>query len=444
MNKYTQIIDYIKDLTQREKIKTGEKLPSVRSLADKFQCSTLTIVRAYKELEQEHYIYSVPKSGYYLVSKQATNVKEKSEIDFSTVLADINILPYDEFHHCLDKSMAKYKADLFCYGDAQGLPTLIEALRKYLQDYQVFCKSSQIVVTSGSQQAASILINLQFPNEKNTILVENPTYDRMVKNLKLHSARIIGINREFDGVNLDDLEKIFKEEDIKFFYTVPRFHNPTGSSYSVNQKKEILKLANKYDVYILEDDYLVDLETDLRNDSMYSLDNNNRVIYIKTFSKILLPGLRIAAVILPETLVHKFLKYKQLTDIHTSILPQGALEIYINNGMFKRSKMRLMKVYKERMEYLKNICNDFNPKVLKANIPHTGFFLSLKSNNPINYDTTISKLEKNRIIIKDIRESYLEEKPEVDLIKISISKTDNKQIKEGMLDIYNYFLNQKK
>ncbi|CAH2213016.1 aminotransferase-like domain-containing protein [Tepidibacter aestuarii] len=444
MNKYTQIIDYIKDLTQTKKIKTGEKLPSVRLLADKFKCSTLTVVRAYKELEQEHYIYSVPKSGYYLVSKYKKEVKEKPEIDFSTVLPDINILPYDEFHHCLDKAMDKYKTDLFCYGDTQGLPTLIEAIRKYLQDYQVFCKSSQIVVTSGSQQAASILINLQFPNGKNTILVENPTYDRMIKNLQLHSAKTLGISREFNGINLDKLEKVFKEEDIKFFYIVPRFHNPTGSSYSINQKKEILRLANKYDVYILEDDYLVDLETDSRNDSMYSLDNNNRVIYIKTFSKILLPGLRIAAVVLPETLVYKFLKYKQLTDIHTSILPQGALEIYINNGMFKRSKMRLMKIYKERMEYLKSICNNFDPDILSVNVPHTGFFLSLKSYKPINYDITLSKLEKNKIIIKDVRESYLEKKHETDLIKISISKTNNKQIKEGMLNIYNYFLNQKK
>ncbi len=444
MNKYTQIIHHIKKISEEDKIKTGQKLPSVRLLADKFDCSTLTVVRAYKELEQEHFIYSVPKSGYYLVSKHKKENVDTSFIDFSTVLPDINILPYDEFHHCLDQAMERYKVCLFSYGETQGLPFLIEAIRKHLQDYQIFCKSSQIVITSGSQQAASILTNLPFPNEKNTILIENPTYDRMIHNLQLHDVKTLGINREFHGIDLNMLEKIFREEDIKFFYTVPRFHNPTGSSYSLHEKKEILKLAHKYDVYILEDDYLLDLDTDSRNDSMYALDSNNRVIYLKTFSKILLPGLRIAAIVLPEIFVSSFLKYKQWTDIHTSILPQGALEIYINNGMFKRSKMRLTKIYKERMTYLKNICNPFDPKVLNVNVPHTGFFLSIKSPKPIDYNTILPELKKSGVLIKDIRESYLEKNNEMNLIKISISKTDKKQIKNGIHCIYNYFLNKVK
>ncbi|AOY75145.1 PLP-dependent aminotransferase family protein [Clostridium formicaceticum] len=442
MNKYALIIDYIRNLSQEKKIKTGQKLPSIRSLADKFQCSKLTVVRAYKELEQEHFIYSAPKSGYYLVSKHKKEGLSKSNIYFSTVLPDINILPYDEFHHCLDQAMEKYKMYLFSYGETRGLPSLIETLRKHLQNYQVFCKPTQIVVTSGSQQAASILTNLQFPNGKNTILVENPTYDRMIKNLQLHSVRTIGIDRNFHGMDLNRLERIFQEEDIKFFYIVPRFHNPIGSSYSMDEKKEILRLAQKYDVYILEDDYLSDLDTDSRNDPIYSLDTTDRVIYLKTFSKILLPGLRIAAVVLPEILVSQFLRYKQWTDIHTSMLPQGALDIYINNGMFKRSVTRLKRIYKKRMDYLKNICNSFDREVLDANIPHTGFFLSMKSTKPIQYNVILPELSKKGIIIKDIRESYLEKNQKMNLIKISVSKTDNQQIKDGMLSIYNYFLNQ--
>ncbi|AKL96060.1 transcriptional regulator GntR family [Clostridium aceticum] len=442
MNKYTSIVDYIRNLAQEKKIKTGQKLPSIRSLADKFQCSKLTVIRAYKELEQDHFIYSVPKSGYYLVSKHKEEDLSKSNIYFSTVLPDMNILPYDEFHHCLDQAMEKYKMHLFSYGETRGLPSLIETLRKHLQNYQVFCKPTQIVVTSGSQQAVSILTNLQFPNGKNTILVENPTYDRMIKSLQLHSVRTIGIDRNFHGIDLNRLERIFQEEDIKFFYIVPRFHNPIGSSYSMDEKKEILRLAQKYDVYILEDDYLSDLDTDSRNDPIYSLDTSDRVIYLKTFSKILLPGLRIAAVVLPEILAPQFLTYKQWTDIHTSILPQGALDIYINNGMFKRSVTRLRRIYENRMDYLKSICNNFNREVLDANIPHTGFFLSMKSPKPIQYDVILPELARKGIILKDIRESYLEKNREMNLIKISISKTDNQQIKDGMLSIYNYFLNQ--
>ncbi|AKL94417.1 transcriptional regulator GntR family [Clostridium aceticum] len=444
LSKYSLIIDYIRNLSEEEKIKTGQKLPSVRLLADKFQCSTLTAVRAYKELEQEHFIYSVPKSGYYLVSKHEKKEDlSKSSIYFSTVLPDIRVFSYDEIHHCLNQVMERDRMQLFSYGEIRGLSSLIETLMRHLQDYQIFCKSNQIVVTSGVQQAVNILANLQFPNGKNTILMENPTYDRMIKNLQLYSARTIGINRDFNGIDLGALEKIFREEDIKCFYMVPRFHDPTGGTYSMDQKKEILRLAQKYDVYILEDDYFPDLDTNTRNDPIYSLDNTNRVIYLKTFSKILLPDLRIAAVVLPEILIPQFLKYKQCTDIRTSVLRQGALDLYISNGMFKRSVTRLRNIYKDRMDYLKDICSSFDSEILDVNIPDTGFFLSMRSSKPIDYDIMLSKFKKDDIIIKDIRESYLQKNQAVDLLKISICKTDNSQIKEGILKIYNYFLNQR-
>lgn len=443
LNKYTQIIDYIKDLAEKEKIKTGNKLPSVRFLADKFQCSTVTAVRAYKELEQEHFIYSIPKSGYYLVSKEERKISENYEINFSTVLPDKDLIPYNQFHHCLDQAMRKNKTEMLSYGDPRGLSSLIETIKKHLQDYQVFCKTSQIVITSGSQQAANILNKMVFPNEKKVVLIENPTYDRMIKNLHLNGIKTIGINRDFDGIDFQELERIFKEEDIKFFYTVPRFHNPTGGSYSVKEKKEILRLAHKYDVYIVEDDYLVDLDTKTKNDPIYSFDTHNRVIYLKTFSKILLPGLRIAAVVLPEKLISPFLKYKQWSDIYTSILPQGALELYIKNGMLKKSKIMLRNTYEERMAYLKNICSNFNPEILKVNVPDTGFFLSLKAHKKINFDRIIDDLAVNRIIIKDTRKSFISQSEDIKLMKISVSRTNKAQIKEGINYIYSYFSNEK-
>lgn len=440
MKRYTKIIDYIKGLYENEKIKTGEKLPSVRAIADKFQCSTITAVRAYKELEQEHFIYSVPKSGYYLVSKDKRKIAKDDEINFSTVLPDKELIPYDEFHHCLDQAMRNNKIDLLSYGDPQGLPSLIQTMKKHLQDYQVFCKPSQIAITSGSQQAVNLLIKMTFPNGKSNVLIENPTYDRMIKNLKFNEVKTISIKREFDGLNFEELERIFREEDIKFFYTVPRFHNPTGSSYSVKEKKEILRLASKYNVYIVEDDYLVDLDTKSKNDPIYSFDTNDRVIYLKTFSKILLPGLRIATIVLPEKLMDSFLRYKEWCDIHTSILPQGALELYIKNGMFNQSKTILRNTYKERMKYLKSICSNFNPDILKANIPDTGFFLSLEASKKIKFDRIIDDLASNKVIIKDTRESFIYEN-EIRLMKISVSRTNKVQIKEGMNCIYNYFCN---
>lgn len=444
LNKYSMIEQYIKDLVEREKIKTGQKLPSVRELAGKLQCSTVTVVRALKELEQQHIVYSVPKSGYYLVSKDGRQQKEPGNIiDFSTVLPDIDLIPFEEFQHCQDQAMKIYKKDLSSYGNAQGLSSLIQTMTKQLQDYQVFCKPSTVAITAGSQQALDILVKLDFPNGKNTVLIENPTYEPIIKNLEMNKTRTIGIEKTFNGIDLNQLEQLFKEEPIKFFYTIPRFHNPLGNSYSNSVKKSILKLAQKYDVYIVEDDYLVDLDTNKKNVPIFSFDDTHRVIYLKTFSKVLLPGLRMAAVVLPAELVASFLQLKQWSDIYTSILPQGALDIFIKNGIFERSKLSLQRTYKERMQFLKHICSKFDPAILRVNVPPTGFFLSMESQKSIRFNHIIPVMAKKGVMIKDTRENFIEKDREINILKISVSRTDKKKIHDGLLHIYDYFANKR-
>ncbi len=444
LNKYNMIEQYIKYLVEREKIKTGQKLPSVRELAGKLQCSTLTVVRALKELEHQHIIYSVPKSGYYLVSKDGNQPKDSENIiDFSTVLPDINLIPYEEFQHCQEHAMKMYKKDLSSYGNTQGLPSLIQTITKQLQDYQVFCKPSAVAITAGSQQALDILVKLDFPNGKDTVLIENPTYEPIIKNLEMNKIRTIGIEKTFNGIDLNKLEQFFKEEPIKFFYTIPRFHNPLGNSYSNSEKKSILKLAQKYDVYIVEDDYLVDLDTNKKNVPIFSLDDTDRVIFLKTFSKILLPGLRIAAVVLPAELIASFLQFKQWSDIYTSILPQGALDIYIKNGLFERSRLLLQRTYKERMQHLKHICSKFDPEIVRVNVPPTGFFLSMEAQKSIHFSHIIPEMAKKGVIIKDTRENFIEKDREINILKISVSRTDKQEIQDGLLHIYDYFANKR-
>jgi len=101
---------------------------------------------------------------------------------------------------------------------------------------------------------------------------------------------------------MEKLERQFRSGDIKFFYTIPRFHAPLGTSYTTAQKKQILELARKHDVYVAVDDYMADLETDGKADPLHSLDVHERVIYLKSYSKIVFPGLRAGVAVLPEAL----------------------------------------------------------------------------------------------------------------------------------------------
>lgn len=436
MNKYERIIKYIKRKIAACDIKAGEKLPSIRNVSEKFKCSKATVVKAYEVMENEKIIYSVAKSGYYVIetSFKSSTLENNEKIDFKTAAQDKSVLPYKEFQHCVDIAMDTYKNSLFSASYAQGHPNLIEVVRKQLEDYQVFANKENIFITSGSQQAINILTIMDFGNNKKNVLVEEPTYYGVLKSLELNHIKTIGIKRGANGVDFDELEKILKSESIKFFYTIPRFHNPTGFSYNTEDKKIILKLCKKYDVYIVEDDYLGDLELDNKSDPIYALDVESRVIYLKTYSKVLFPGIRVSAAVIPNKLAKIFKEYKKWNDLNTSILAQGTLEIYIKSGMFDENIKKLRKIYSERMNYLKELTQNLNSHSIKWYIPKSGFFASFEIKKRVDLNKIIEKLKAKNIIIIDTAKFYLNNNND-QFMRISVSRTNLHKIKKGIYGI---------
>lgn len=433
MLKYEEIMEYIKNSIKSKKLNHPKKLPSIRSMQELFQCSTGTVLKAYEKLEQDHIIYSVPKSGYYIVDDFHNQTPSKQPIsDFSAVNLNSEAFPYKNFQHCLNKSIDLYKEKLFAYSDPRGLKSLINVLSKHIQSYQIFTKPDNIIITSSSQQALNILSTMPFPNGKSNILVEQPTYYGMIKFLELNNIPALGINRDFNGINLDELEKLFKYGNIKFFYSIPRFHNPTGTSYSRLEKQEIVKLAEKYDVYVVEDDIAADLDMDKKNDPMFSYDISSRVIYLKSYSKILMPGLRVAALILPNLLVNEFLEYKKWTDMNSPILSQGALEIYIKNGMFDSHMKQLVSLYSSRINCLKGTLLEYKHPSLQYNIPKSGYFGCIYVNGSLKYDKIVSSLNHKNIKIFNTSECFLKQYKCNNYFRITISKVNEKQIKKNI------------
>lgn len=205
--KYEIILSYIKSEILKNNIKIGEKLPSIRSLCDEFQCSKVTAVKVYDILEKEHIVYSIPKSGHYLI-KENLNLNKyilDKKIDFSTSKLDRDILPDDEFQYCIDGAMKLYKENIFLHAHAQGMKNLIDVIVKQLQDYQVFTDKKCVFITSGSQQAINILTMMPFPNNKENVLIEQPTYYGVIKSLEINNINTIGIKRKYNGIDFNEL-----------------------------------------------------------------------------------------------------------------------------------------------------------------------------------------------------------------------------------------------
>ncbi|AFH60634.1 aminotransferase-like domain-containing protein [Paenibacillus caseinilyticus] len=435
--KYLQIMDVIRGQMTSGQLRAGNKLPSIRQLSERFSCSKNTIIRALNELEKEHLIYSVPKSGYYVVNESQSSHSDimNKKIDFLSAGPDKEAMPYLDFQHCLNQAIDMYKDELFNYSDQQGFYSLRLQLVKHLQDLQVFTVPERLFMVSGSQQALNLLVSMPFPNGKDNILLEQPTYFGLIDSVQLHNKTAFGIDRTRDGIDLNRLEFIFRNNQIKFFYTVPRFHNPLGYSYTNEQKKRIVELAQKYDVYIVEDDYLGSLDPNPKSDPMFAYDPSGRVIYMKSFSKIMLPGLRLGVAVLPHLMVSTFLRYKFSADFNSSALSQGALEIYLKNGMFSAHIKKIRERYQRKMQLLQEACEQYLPPDTFYSKPTSGFYLTVFLPERIKAKQVVNSLLKENIFVDDSTRMFLPEYRKENMLRLSVSQVEENLITQGVEQI---------
>ncbi|BFT72297.1 PLP-dependent aminotransferase family protein [Paenibacillus sp. P36] len=437
MYMYLKLMNELEELIQKEPYKDGQKLPSIRTLSEKYTCSKSTIIKALNELEMRHLIYAMPKSGYYVVKGMNAAQDETSPIlNFSAAAPDPNVFPYLDFQHCINKAIDTYQKDLFVYGTAKGMSSLIEIVRKQLMRYQVFTDERNIFVVSGVQQALSLLAAMPFPNGKQKVLIEQPSYHLFIEYLETRRMPVIGIERSFSGIDFDRLEKIFQTEDIKFFYTMPRFHNPLGCSYTSKEKKRLAKLAAKYDVYIVEDDYLADFEQDSKADPIFTQDDSSHVIYLKSYSKIIFPGLRIGIAVIPVQLAETFRLYKKQDDIDSSMLSQAALEIYLRSGMFDRHLAKIRSRYTARAKLLDAALTKeaarsggaFTYEHSKYPFIHTHILL----HQTIPTEKLIAKLKRNSILLESMDRNYLQNFERKNIVKLNATNVNEDEIERGI------------
>ncbi|MEJ8548473.1 aminotransferase class I/II-fold pyridoxal phosphate-dependent enzyme [Brevibacillus borstelensis] len=231
---------------------------------------------------------------------------------------------------------------------------------------------------------------------------------------------------------MQELECHFRSNNLKFFYTVPRYHNPLGTSLSQEQKRKIARLAEKYDVYVVEDDYLADMEIKRKEDPLYSFDSSGHTVYLKSFSKIMLPGLRLATAVLPEALLETFRLFKASCDSSTATMSQAALEIYLSCGMYDRHAAHVRHIYHERMRALRQACERYLPESCGYSVSESGIFLHVTFPADFPLDDLVHSLKQQKILVTPSERCFLRTFPRVNGIRLSIIRTDETQIVRGI------------
>lgn len=448
ISKYVQIAMHIKKLIETHAIEDGEKLPTIREYTEYLGVNKITVINAYKKLEQEGFAYQKIGSGTYAKKKENVSLfrKEYSRtfkilltrnnlddiIDFSGETVGEFLFSIDEFKKIINKVLDRDGAEALISQSSLGY----EKLRRTIND--VFWNNNlddeDVLIISGAQQGIDIASKAVL-NINDNVIVEKPTYGGALSVFKWRRANIFEADMEEDGINLNQFENIVKKNKIRCFYTMSYFQNPTGISYSLEKKKKLIELAEKYDFYIIEDDYLSELTYDKEFEyiTFKSLDKHDRVIYIKSFSKIFLPGIRMGYMIAPKVLKESMLTSKINTDIATSSLMQRVLEVYISRGLWKENIYNLSKEYKSRYNLMKKVMElELSDKVSFID-PKGGltFYLTLKNVN-ITSKELFFKLRKRGVYITPGVLFYNKMQEGENTLRLSFSQTNEEKILKGI------------
>lgn len=305
----------------------------------------------------------------------ASQIAKKVKINLAAGAPDPKVIPLNEIREAYEEVLSSFRTKALAYPGAGGQEELIkEITNDYLPLLGVNLRSGEkVVVTSGAQHAIELLSKYFLEND--IIAVENPTFIETLNPLRLRSSEVVPIPLRNDGMDVDELERVLKSgsKRITLLYVIPNCHNPGGVNMAECKRKRLVELAKEYDFYIIEDDPYRPIAGELPP-PIKNYDDEGRVIYVSSFSKIIAPGLRVGFIIARKDIAEKVSLLEQL-DFSTSTVNQYVVLSLIKKGVVRDRMRGLYEYYKEKMKLLVDELKDKG--FAKFNEPKCGFFLLL-------------------------------------------------------------------
>lgn len=299
-------------------------------------------------------------------------------VSFAGGLPAAEALPIDAIRGiCNDLlSDGKRAYSILQYGGTEGYAPYREEIIKLVKDFGVSgIGLNNVLAVSGGQQGIDLMCK-SFLNKGDKVLVETPTYLAALQIITSYESQAVGVDSDSDGIDPIDLEEKIKKYKPKFVYLVPTFSNPTGKTYSARRRKEIARITAKYGIPVLEDDPYGRLRfSGDKVDSLYAYREDDNVIYVTSFSKILSPGLRIGAAVGNAEIIRKMTICKQGVDVHSSTLSQAIAAEYCARGLLKPAIEKSIPLYRERKNAMMESIKKYMPDEFEHTDPDGGLFV---------------------------------------------------------------------
>jgi GntR family transcriptional regulator/MocR family aminotransferase len=392
-----------------------EKLPSVRYLAKYLSISKTTVENAYQQLLVEGYIYSKPQKGYFISKLDQEFVMTRSEVIYeiekdeqdNTYVYDYKSEYVEELNFDFNvwKKHINYvinynKDKLYTYGNIQGEEELREEILKYVYRTRgVITKPNNIVIGAGVQPLLNVLSIVIKKSGIINLAMEDPGFNS-AKSVFIHNDfNLIPISVNERGIDINELIN----SSSRLCYVSPSHQFPTGAVIPIDKRMKLLKWANEKDGYIIEDDYNSELRYEGKPiPAMQGLDSS-RVIYLGSFSTVLVPSIRISFIILPDGLKQKYIKEIQNYAQTSSKIEQLALARMMKEGDFERHIRKIRKNYSKKNEYTLSLIRKYIGDKGHVISNNSGLNIMLKLKR-FDEDIVIEKAKKCGLNISTILE----------------------------------------
>ena len=444
---YEQIYEHIRKEIKEGKLLAGERLPSTRALAEYLQVARSTVDYAYGQLLSEGYIESRPCKGYYACALEEmpwteepgeeTGAQTQSGvvplsgegvIDFSPYDIDMTGFPFSVWKKITKHILTCANSDLFARGEAQGDYGLRLTISRYLHSSRgVNCRPEQVIVGAGNDYLLLLLEKILGRHVR--IAMENPTYKRSYRIFQSFSYPISTVDMDEWGMRADRLER----ENVSAVYVMPSHQFPTGTVMPIGRRMELLRwAAREPERYLIEDDY--DSEFRFRGKPIPALqasDRHGRVIYLGTFSKAIAPAIRVRFLVLPESLLEKYLRECGFYSCTVSRIDQSILDEFIREGYFERHLNKMRKIYRAKHELLLNLLQPFREE-FDISGENAGLHLVLTSRGGSAERELVRRAAEQGVRVYGLSESMVEEAPDSASVLLGFGGLSGAAIQEGM------------
>jgi len=407
---YRQIAEGVRAALAAGDLSPGLRLPPTRDLARQLGVNRNTVVAAYELLATEGVVHSHTGRGTFLAEAasgeslpgapapgdddwltafssavqgpalerllSAYRLAISSEgISFASSQPANDLAPVKEFSSAMASVLAEMGASVLTYGPMAGSPRLRETIAAGMRGGGSRVTAGNVLITNGSQQALELVFRTLLDRD-NAVVLEDPTFTGALSALGSLGARTVGVPLDEEGMRPDLLALALERHRPRVIYVQPTFQNPTTRVMSLPRRREILALATRYDCAVVEDDWAGELRYE--GDpipTLHALDGGRRVLYVSTFSKKLMPGLRVGWVVAPERVRDRLVALKQVEDCGTSPLLQEALQRFLEEGGLERHLKRVRPAYVERRDRLQNALDQHFPDGVHWTRPTGGLFI---------------------------------------------------------------------